>query len=190
MNPADSHPFCFECGLCCNGVIFADVRLQPGDDAAHLEAQGLPMARTRSKPTRAPRATRDSNLPRDARRPKFVQPCAAFDGCRCRIYLDRPQYCRHFECSLLQKLKDGRVDAVSGSRVVRSARRCADEVKRLLRELGDASENVALSVRVRRMRKRMETGKFDDDTAELFSRLTLAVHDLNVLLSEAFYPGR
>src|SRR5438132_2396309 len=35
---------CLECGLCCNGVIFADVRLQPGDDPKRLKALGLAVA--------------------------------------------------------------------------------------------------------------------------------------------------
>jgi hypothetical protein len=39
------------------------------------------------------------------------------------------------------------------------------------------------------MKQRVESGPTEDETAERFSQLTLAVHDLNVLLSEAFYPG-
>jgi hypothetical protein len=39
------------------------------------------------------------------------------------------------------------------------------------------------------MKTRLEAGLRDDETAEVFSRLTLAVHDLNVLLGDAFYPG-
>lgn len=190
MNPGDSHSLCFECGLCCNGVIFADVRLQAGDDAARLEAQGLPMVRNRGRTSSASGVARASNPLPNGRPPKFIQPCAVFDGCRCRVYLDRPHYCRHFECSLLKKVKDGRVDAATGSRVVRTARQSADAVKSLLRELGDTDEEMALSVRFRRMKRRLESGAADDTAAGLFSRLTLAVHDLNVLLSEAFYPGR
>jgi hypothetical protein len=35
----------------------------------------------------------------------------------------------------------------------------------------------------------MEAQGLDEETAELYGRLTLAVHDLNLLLAEAFYPG-
>ena len=50
--------------------------------------------------------------------------------------------------------------------------------------------NAPLSVRFRRTVKRMEAGVLDDETADRYGELTLAVHDLNVLLAQAFYPGR
>jgi hypothetical protein len=58
-----------------------------------------------------------------------------------------------------------------------------------LRELGDHDEDVALSLRFRRMRQRLETTIPDRKTSGVFGELTLAVHDLNLLLSDAFYPG-
>ena len=39
MNSVDQ--LCPNCGLCCNGVLFADVELQPGDDAGRLAALGM-----------------------------------------------------------------------------------------------------------------------------------------------------
>jgi hypothetical protein len=39
------------------------------------------------------------------------------------------------------------------------------------------------------MRQRLETTIPDRKTSALFGELTLAVHDLNLLLSDAFYPG-
>jgi hypothetical protein len=39
------------------------------------------------------------------------------------------------------------------------------------------------------MRQRLETTIPDRKTSGLFGELTLAVHDLNLLLSDAFYPG-
>jgi hypothetical protein len=35
----------------------------------------------------------------------------------------------------------------------------------------------------------MESSELDDESADCFGELTLAVHDLNLLLSGAFYPG-
>jgi len=172
MTSVDSNSLCLECGLCCDGVLFADVRLQPGDDADRLRALGLP-------------AAKDSKSGFQ----KFPQPCPAFQQGRCRIYADRPMYCRGFECLLLQKVNDGRVETGVALRVIGAARRKAEAVKRLLRELGDGDERVALSVRFRRVKKRLESNLRDDHAAEVFGRLTLAVHDLNVLLSGAFYPG-
>ena len=167
MRSADANSLCLECGLCCNGVIFADGQLQSRDDAARLRLLGLALLKNE----------------------KFRQPCAAFDGCRCRIYSERPNYCREFECLLLKSVRDGRTRPGAAVRIVRTARRRVQKVKTLLRELGDDDEGVALNKRFRRMQRRLEKTALDERTAEVFSRLTLAVHDLNLLLAEAFYPG-
>lgn len=174
MNPGDSNSLCLECGLCCNGVIFADGQLQPEDDAPRLRSLGLTFARN-SKP--------------ETRNPKFIQPCACFDGCRCQIYSERPKYCREFECLLLKSVKSGRTDTAAASRIIRNARQRVEKVKRLLRDLGNSEESLALSKRFRKVKRQMESRALDDETAEKFGELTLAVHDLNVLLSEAFYPA-
>jgi Fe-S-cluster containining protein len=175
MNFGDSNELCLECGLCCNGVIFADGQLQPEDDAQRLRTLGLRLAKTNPK----------SKI----QNPKFHQPCAAFDGCRCNIYADRPKYCRAFECLLLRDVKAGDLEADAARRIIRDARRRVDKVKKLLRELGDADEHIALSIRFRKMKRRLETSELDDERADRFGELTLAVHDLNVLLSGRFYPG-
>jgi len=158
---------CLECGLCCNGVIFADVQLQPDDDAKKLQSLGLALFANR----------------------KFKQPCTAFDGCRCHIYSDRPNYCRAFECLLLKKFQAGRIDADAALRIIRTASKRVETVKKILAELGDTDDSLALGKRFRRMQTRLENGRLDETIADAFGRLTLAVHDLNLLLSDAFYPG-
>lgn len=171
MNGGDSNPICLECGLCCNGVIFADLQLRPGDDLTRLQAL-LPGARVKLKS-----------------KSKFPQPCVALDGCRCRIYADRPRYCREFDCLLLKNVKSGRINQDAALGTIRTARQRADRVREVLRQLGDTEETAALSVRFRRMKKRAEAGELNDAAADLFGELTLAVHDLNMLLSDAFYPA-
>jgi uncharacterized protein len=175
MSCSTSNRLCLECGLCCNGVIFADVQLEPADDPARLQSSGLPLA-----------AHQRGNVTTL----KFPQPCAALDGCRCRIYTGRPGYCRKFECWVLKRVTAGRLDADEALRLIRSARRRAAQVKRLLRELGDTDEQLALRKRFRRMQKRLESAALNNASAHRFSRLTLAVHDLNVLLADEFYPGK
>jgi hypothetical protein len=164
---------CPACGLCCNGVIFANVGLQPGDDIAQLSMAGLPITTPRSA----------------LRPPHMAQPCAAFDGCHCRVYADRPRYCREFECVLLKSVKAGRTESAAALRIIRTARERADKVCRLLRALGDTDEQLPLSVRFRRTGKRMKERELDEETADLYGQLTLAVHDLNLLIGDAFYPG-
>src|ERR1044072_8585151 len=81
---------CRACALCCNGVLFADVRLQAGDDVARLTELGVPLKRRGAVA-------------------RFSQPCACLDGKLCRIYADRPARCRTFECRLLKRALAGDV---------------------------------------------------------------------------------
>jgi uncharacterized protein len=157
---------CLSCGLCCNGVIFADVQVQAGDDVARLHAL---------------------KLLKRAGAMKFPQPCAMHDGCRCAIYTERPKYCREFECLLLQDAEAGRVSEAEALRVIKNARKKAARVRELLEQLGDNDASVALSKRFQAMRRRMEDGDVSADDVEIFGLLTVAVHELNVVLSERFY---
>ena len=164
---------CPTCGLCCNGVIFANVGLRPSDDAERLRLLGLPVSTPHFK----------------LRPPHLAQPCAAFDGCGCRAYADRPQYCREFECVLLKSVKAGRTDPAAALRIIRTARDRADKVRRHLCALGDMDEQLPLSARFRHAGKRLKERDLDEETADTYAQLTLAVHDLNLLLGDAFYPG-
>ena len=170
MNASDSvaQQLCLACGLCCNGVLFKDVELQPSDDAGRLASLGLPLRNRQSK---------------------FPQPCAALcaDN-RCRIYADRPARCRQFECALFKSVAAGETPVAAALRTIRLARQRAERVRTLLRALGDTSEQVALSLRFKRLRRRIESTPPDDATAETYADLTLAVQDLNVLLAQSFYP--
>jgi hypothetical protein len=164
---------CPACGLCCNGVIFANVGLRPGDDAVRLRALGLPVCTPPSK----------------LRPPHLNQPCAAFDGCRCRVYANRPQYCREFECVLLKSVQAGHTEPAAALRIIRTARERADKVRQLLLSLGNTDEELPLSARFRHTGKRLQERELDEETADTYAQLTLAVHDLNLLLGDAFYPG-
>src|SRR5262245_47759228 len=112
--PTDTEPanLCLHCGLCCNGVIFGDVKLQPEDDAHCLAALGMPL-----KPIRNGH--------------KFAQPCHMFDGCRCKIYAERPAHCRTFECALLKRVLSEEITMSFALRQVRKARTLVDTIERL-----------------------------------------------------------
>jgi uncharacterized protein len=170
---------CLTCGLCCNGVIFADVQLKRGDGAERLQELGLRLKQIRSRQNEEPRPVQW----------KFSQPCAAFDGCHCRIYADRPKHCRAFDCALLKSVNEGEVKVSDALLSIEKARRRAEKVRQLLRKLGDKDESIALSLRFRRMAKRIQQTNVKAQTAETFGELTLADHNLNLILSEKFYPG-
>lgn len=172
---SNAEKLCLACGLCCNGVIFADVQLQSSDKAARLQALGLRFKSSRSK--------------LKTQKPKFLQPCAAFQNCSCQIYKERPKHCRQFECALLKDLNTSSVSFEAAATTVRGAHRRVERVRRLLRKLGDEDESLALGKRFQKMKRRLEGAEFSGESADLYGQLTLAMHQLNVLLSEKFYPG-
>ena len=181
-----ANALCLECGICCDGTLFKDVELQAVDDTARLRQLGLKLKEGTSSRIKSENTTR-KNEPSLIH---FAQPCAALcGGHQCRIYDERPAHCRNFECALFIAVAVGKLQTSAAQRTIRSARQGAERVRRLLRELGDHDETMALSVRFRRVRRRFETSAISEEAAAIFAQLTLAVHELNLILSEAFYPG-
>lgn len=171
---------CLHCGLCCDGTLFRDVELQPGDDVEKLRALGLPVTRSRRR--------------EEADHLKFPQPCAALcSDLKCRVYADRPARCRQFECALFKAVAAERVELPAALRTIRQTRQQAEKVRRLLRELGDTGEGVALAKRFKRLRRKFDSGELPDgldaETAyDLFAELSLTVHGLDMSLRTKFYP--
>jgi len=167
-----SEDLCLSCGLCCDGTLYDFVMLEPGDDALRLQQLGLrvKVSRGRTPVTR------------------FPQPCAALCQDRtCRIYRDRPRQCQEFECGVLKDAKAGQITYAAGLREVKKARRRADEVRRLLRELGDTDVHRALGERFHRTSERLEAGGVAEAVKAKYADLTQAVHHLKLLVGEKFY---
>src|SRR5262245_12458302 len=102
---------CLACGLCCNGVLFKDVKLQPGDDAVKLRTLGLPLRSGRGAENHI------SSSPARLGKLKFTQPCAALCADNlCHIYADRPVRCRQFECALLKTALANNVEVKAAMR--------------------------------------------------------------------------
>jgi uncharacterized protein len=163
---------CRACGLCCDGTLFDLVKLEQGDDAGKLKALGLPVSISRGKTPVA----------------RFPQPCSALCEDRtCQLYAERPWQCRTFECQLFKDAKVGQITFAAALPVVKQARRRADNVRRLLRELGDTDEHRGLGERFHRTSERMESGTADETAKTKFADLSLAVHRLKLLLHDRFY---
>jgi uncharacterized protein len=155
---------CPACGICCSGILFKDVKLQRQDKAPRLRALGLP-------------------------RRTIPQPCPALGGDgRCEIYSDRPAHCRHFDCALLLAVAAGAVGEPAVRRTIGRALALARAVRSLLRRLGEDRETLALDLRFRRLQRVIRAGGLEDRQAVLYGRLTLRMHELNMLLRRAFYP--
>ena len=132
VNPNSSNnsveKLCPNCGLCCNGVLFADVELRKGDDAGRLAELGLALGMKGSKLA-------------------FVQPCSCFDGKLCGIYADRPRRCRTFECGLLKRVQDGELDADAALKTIAQTKRRVEKLRVMLRQLGQTDERLAMTKR-------------------------------------------
>jgi len=119
---------CPKCGLCCNGVLFADVKLRKGDDVQRLAELGL-------------------SLEKKNRQRAFAQPCACFDGKLCQVYNERPKRCRTFECGLLKRVHAGELGADAALETIAQAKRQVEKVCELLRCAGSDDGQLALSKR-------------------------------------------
>ncbi|HWC00590.1 MAG TPA: YkgJ family cysteine cluster protein [Bryobacteraceae bacterium] len=163
---------CLACGLCCDGTLFDLVKLEPSDDARGLKALGLPVTVSRGKSPVA----------------RFPQPCAALCADRsCRVYASRPHQCRIFECGVFKEAKAGRIGADAALRLVKQARRRADRIRQLLRELGDTDEHRALGERFHRTSERLESPQADEAAKAKYADLSLEVHQLKLQAYEKFY---
>jgi uncharacterized protein len=158
---------CTQCGLCCDGVLFGDVELQPGDNPKRLGTFSL-------------------ELFSKGRKRAFCQPCACFDGKLCTIYAHRPKRCRTFICRQLRLVQNGQLTASAAERNIRGAKLRADEVLRLVRALGNIDEAIPLNQRYAAIMVGPIDLAGDDETVELRSELMLAVGALVALLERDF----
>jgi len=158
---------CPACGFCCNGVLFADVELQRSDDAARLQKLGVKL------------------FAKGGRR-RFGQPCACLDGKLCRIYPDRPERCRSFNCRLLQRVQAGELTREVALESIAAASRASDAVRQLVRQLGDVDEAAPLSQRYSRIMTQPIDFGGDEAVIKRRSELMLAVDRLAKILDRDF----
>jgi len=151
---------CLQCGLCCNGVLFADVRPEPGDPS-----------------------------PLFAGRSRVNQPCPAFNSgtCACAIYAERPARCRKFECRQLIGVQAGKISTETALKRIRAAHKLASKVEQLLTALDHNDIRLPLSRRFKRCQAAAETGGLTPDQLDTLADLQLSVHELNLVLARDFY---
>ncbi len=159
---------CPNCGLCCNGVLFADVELRKNDDANKLSALGLVIGK--------------KGLSKRA----FAQPCSCYDGKLCAIYADRPKHCRAFECGLLKRVDAGELKAGAALKTIARAKTMAEKVRVLLRQAGENHEQLALLTRYSMAMSAPIDLTDSGDASEKRGKLMLAVGQLMELLQRDF----
>jgi uncharacterized protein len=166
MNAIDR--LCTNCGLCCDGSLFADVELQRGDDAQQLARLGLALA----KKARGKLA--------------FSQPCACFDGKYCKIYGDRPRQCRLFECGVLKKAAAGKTSLDAALKTISEAKSLANRVRTLLSASGQRPGAQSLTQCYSEAMTAPVDLSRDDTVGERHGQLMRAFGDLMELLQREF----
>jgi hypothetical protein len=102
---------CTSCGLCCDGSVFGQLRLDEGEEA-----------RFRRLPVLAPVLYDDY----------LHLPCPALSERRCTTYEMRPAGCARYRCRLLIAYEEERVDLASALTVVDQAHALAAELSAML----------------------------------------------------------
>ena len=103
MSETPAQSLCCQCGLCCNGSIFADVELADEQESAAMECLGL-------------------ECDDEEGRELLIQPCRGLKGKRCQVYDHRPECCRTFECQVLKDFDAGRVSMADSLRLIEDVR--------------------------------------------------------------------
>jgi Fe-S-cluster containining protein len=160
MNPI-AETLCTECGLCCDGSLFADVELGGAREAARVELLGLRIE--------------DGDGDESA---LLLQPCGALKERRCMVYKHRPKCCRTFECGLLQEVKRGTISFEDARGKVKRAVAQVAEINALLGR-GSRKENFSLKERCQDFRTHTESAV-----------LETALTSLEATIEETFLRGR
>lgn len=93
---------CVNCGLCCNGVLYSTVEVEP-EEVTRLKAAGHAVDQI-------------------GKRLQFHQPCHHNDDGRCIIYATRYITCRTFRCALLKRFDAGEVELSKALEAVAQAK--------------------------------------------------------------------
>jgi Fe-S-cluster containining protein len=168
MNPEEhtaATRLCAACGMCCNGVLFYSLLLQPSDSARKLTALGLKIKHRK-----------------DGRH--IPQPCPAHAESRCTIYAQRPVRCQKFACRQLQALEAGQTTEETAREKIAEAQRRIARVRTLFHQAGETRETKAFSTRY----ESLFTEPLDPspDAVALRQELKAAMSRLENLLSHDF----
>jgi Fe-S-cluster containining protein len=158
---------CADCGMCCNGVLFHTVRLQPADSAKALAALGLKLKRKQGQHY-------------------IQQPCPALKTSHCSIYTARPERCRLFECRQLQRVAAGELTEPMARDKIREARRLVAEVNSLLLHAGGTNLKHPLSKRWDKALAEPLDSAAPPTAWENRQQLTQSVLKLSALLDQDF----
>lgn len=120
---------CIDCGFCCSGVLFVDVRIRDKQELRRVANCGV-------------------ELEQHEDHHYLVQPCACLDESNhCKVYENRPEMCASFECGVLKQLKLGERSFSECQETIHKAKSHVDAVTSTLLKLGNLDLDVPLFFR-------------------------------------------
>ena len=155
---------CQACGLCCNGVMFHTVRLQPGDSAKALAALGLKLKRKKGHDY-------------------ILQPCPAFRESQCSVYAARPERCRLFECRQLRRVAAGETTEAAALERIRDVQQRVENIGALLAAAGTTDAKRPLA---KRCEKILAEPPADQAAITLRADIAHAMRELDAALDRDF----
>jgi uncharacterized protein len=162
---------CTACGLCCNGVMFHTVKLQPADSAKELAAIGLKLKHKKSGSY-------------------IQQPCPQYQYAECAIYAVRPQRCRLFECRQLKRVSAGEITEAMALAKITDVQRRVAHINELLQASGITDPKRPLSKRCEKIMAEPLDPSADEAAVSLRGDLARAMDELDAILDRDFRPPR
>jgi Fe-S-cluster containining protein len=160
---------CTQCGLCCDGSLFADVELASRHETSGLELLGL-----------------DIEDADDDEGALLLQPCGALKARRCSIYAHRPACCRTFECRLLQEVKTGAVPLDRAKEKIAEALNRIERVEKLLVHWPQGNERLPLKERCLEALALSEEFEDDQEIKRRRTELEIAMGSVENFIQKTF----
>ena len=110
---APEEDLCTNCGMCCDGTLFAYVEVAEDERAKVQELFTLHLGKEG---------------------PIFHQPCNYNRDRKCAVYDDRPRTCRAYRCKTLSAFRSGEITAPEASRRVAETQRALEGIRPLLQD--------------------------------------------------------
>lgn len=158
IEESTAQTLCKSCGMCCNGNLFAWVRLN-ANELDRSEALGLNVIRN------------------DPRQRGFTQPCPLWNG-QCTVYTspDYPRSCGTYKCKVLRQLLDEDISLPDAMTVIQETLEMIRVIESLLPASPSMSFRERLIVHKEALEKKderelgMVENKFLEKTGELLTR--------------------
>ena len=120
---------CTDCGFCCSGVLFVDVRIKDKQELDRVAKCGV-------------------ELEQHDEHHYLIQPCACLDESHlCKVYDKRPEMCASFECGVLKQFIAGERSLPQCRETIHTAQGHVDAVTSTLLKLGNFDFDVPLFLR-------------------------------------------